>query len=116
MKKSRARAAAFAGVFAVAGSTGAAAASAAPNPPVVVFDDTIEHSGPDEVCGVEATTDVSVRVRVTEWYDEDGEFVRGQAKLNGTTTIASEPRCEAGPAPTNPAIDIGTPPLWSGTS
>jgi hypothetical protein len=90
MKKSTARAAVFSGVFAAAGLAGAMVASAAPSPPVVVFDEVVEHSGPDEICGVEATVSTSVRIRVTEWYDDNGEFVRGQAKLNGTTTIASE--------------------------
>ncbi len=83
--------AAAAGVMAiVCVSVGSASAAT----PVVVVDDTFVNEFPvpaeDFECGVDAFIQETVKVRVTAFFDNDGNFVGDEAHLNGTTRVTTE--------------------------
>ena len=62
-------------------------------PPVVVdegtFDDTFEVPADEFFCDVDVTVNEVGSFRVTDFYDRDGNFVRGRVHVMGTLTVTS---------------------------
>lgn len=62
--------------------------------PLVVVNETVEDefvvSAEDFVCGVEAHFQETVKVRVTVYFDKNGDVLREVAHLNGTTRVTTE--------------------------
>jgi hypothetical protein len=53
------------------------------------FDEEFVEPAESNPCGVEATIHERGSVRVTDYFDEDGNFVRGMAHVRGTTTVTT---------------------------
>ena len=70
------------------------ASPAAAAKPVVVFeadfDDTFVVPAEEFICGVEATIHEVGSVKVTDYFDKDGNFVRGHVRVRGTTHVTTE--------------------------
>ena len=78
----------------VALATVVIAAPAAAAPPVVVlqedFDNTFISPAEFDPCGVETTVHQVGSVKITDYLDNDGNFVRGRIHVMGTTYVTSE--------------------------
>ena len=54
------------------------------------FDDTFVVPAEDSVCGVEETIHDVGSFKVTEYFDNDGNFVRAKVRAMGTTHVSTE--------------------------
>jgi len=70
------------------------ASPAAAAKPVVVVDEDFENTfvspAEESVCGVEETIHEVGSVKITDYFDNDGNFVRGKIHVMGTTHISTE--------------------------
>ncbi len=77
-----------------AAATALVSAPAAAEPPLVVQDEDIDQvitlPASDSPCGIELTVHDVFSVRVTVFFDEDGDFARAQTHVHGTARVSSE--------------------------
>ncbi len=81
-------------VVAIVAMLGLGVGPAAAVPPNTFIDETFEEEffwpAAFNPCGVDATVHRKVSVRVAEYFDKDGNFVKGIAHERGTTTVTTE--------------------------
>jgi hypothetical protein len=80
-------------VGAVAATALLASPASAAQPEVVVnetFDDTFSVPAAEDPCGVDTEVRQVGKVRITDYFDNDGNFTKAHIKVNGTTTLTTE--------------------------
>jgi Tfp pilus tip-associated adhesin PilY1 len=75
-------------------ATGLVVSPASAAPPAVVvegdFENTFFVPAADDVCGVDTMVHEVGSVKITEFYDNDGDMIRARRKVMGTTTVTTE--------------------------
>lgn len=75
-------------------ATGLVVSPVSAAPPGVVFEDDFENTflvpAEDAVCGVDTTVHEVGSVKITEFYDNDGNLIRGRLKVMATTTVTTD--------------------------
>ena len=54
------------------------------------FENTFFVPAEDDVCGVDTTVHEAGSVKITEFYDNEGNLIRARTKVMGTTTITTD--------------------------